>query len=234
MKQRTGGSASRAILDRELKQLREGLLGMGEQVGRAVGEAMRVLREADRQAALDLIAQDADLNAQRFRIEQAALEAIATQQPAAGDLRAITAAMSLVIDLERMGDHAAGIAKSLLRLEAGEPGELPAELERMAEAVQGMLRLALQAYAQADPDLAYRAAQQDDWIDAQYQELLQVLLDRMVAQPSRSNALLGLLFVGHNLERIADRATNISERVIFMVSGSLRELNPEPDEASFI
>ena len=234
MKQTSSGSASRAILDRELKQLREGLLGMGEQVDRAVGEAMRAWRETDRQAALDLIARDADLNAQRFRIEQAALEAIATQQPAAGDLRAITAAMSLVIDLERMGDHAAGIGKSLLRLEPHEPGVLPAELERMGVSVQSMLRLALQAYDQANPDLAYRAAQQDDRIDAQYQELLQVLLDRMVAQPSRSNAMLALMFVGHNLERIADRATNISERVIFMVSGGLRELNPEPDEASFI
>jgi phosphate transport system protein len=144
------------------------------------------------------------------------------------------AAMSLVIDLERMGDHASGIAKSLLRLEPGEPGELPQELERMAEEVQAMLRLALRAYDQQDPDLAYQAAQWDDWIDAQYQELLRELLDRMVRQPTSSNAMLALLFVGHNLERIADRVTNICERVIFLVSGSMHELNPEPDEASFI
>jgi phosphate transport system protein len=96
-----------------------------------------------------------------------------------------------------------------------------------------MLRLALQAYDQQDPDLAYQAAQQDDWVDAQYQELLRDILGRMVKQPDRTNTLLALLFVGHNLERIADRVTNISERVIFMVSGNLRELNPEPDEASF-
>jgi len=104
----------------------------------------------------------------------------------------------------------------------------------MAEVVQAMLRLVLQAYDQQDPDLAYQAAQQDDWVDAQYQELLRELLNRMVSQPTSSNAMLALLFVGHNLERIADRVTNISERVIFMVSGSMHELNPEPDEASFI
>jgi len=206
---------------------------MGEQVDRAVGEAMHALRHADRDTALSLIAEDADLNAQRFRIEQSALETIATQQPAARDLRAITAAMSVVVDLERMGDHATGIAKGLLRLEPDEREQLPAELGRMAEAVQSMLRLALQAYDQQDPDLALQAAQQDDWIDAQYQELLRELLGQMIVRPSSSNALLALLFVGHNLERIADRVTNISERVIFMVSGSLHELNPEPDEASF-
>ena len=234
MKETASGAVSRAALDRELRELHDRLLQMGEQVDRAVGEAMHALRHADRDTALRLIAEDAELNAQRFRVEQSALETIATQQPAARDLRAIMAAMSLVIDLERMGDHASGIAKSLLRLEPGESGELPQELERMAEEVQAMLRLALRAYDQQDPDLAYQAAQWDDWIDAQYQELLRELLDRMVRQPTSSNAMLALLFVGHNLERIADRVTNICERVIFLVSGSMHELNPEPDEASFI
>ena len=234
MKETASGAVSRAALDRELRELHDRLLQMGEQVDRAVGEAMQALRHADRDTALSLIAEDAELNAQRFRIEQSALETIATQQPTARDLRAVMAAMSLVIDLERMGDHASGIAKSLLRLEPDEPGELPQELERMAEVVQAMLRLVLQAYDQQDPDLAYQAAQQDDWVDAQYQELLRELLNRMVSQPTSSNAMLALLFVGHNLERIADRVTNISERVIFMVSGSMHELNPEPDEASFI
>ncbi|HEX9675006.1 MAG TPA: phosphate signaling complex protein PhoU [Anaerolineales bacterium] len=233
MKETAPGAVSRAALDRELRELHDRLLQMGEQVDRAVGEAMHALRHADRDTALSLIAEDADLNAQRFRIEQSALETIATQQPAARDLRAITAAMSVVVDLERMGDHATGIAKGLLRLEPDEREQLPAELGRMAEAVQSMLRLALQAYDQQDPDLALQAAQQDDWIDAQYQELLRELLGQMIVRPSSSNALLALLFVGHNLERIADRVTNISERVIFMVSGSLHELNPEPDEASF-
>jgi len=234
MKETAQGAVSRAALDRDLAELHDRLLQMGEQVDRAVGEAMQALRQADRDTALRLIAEDAELNAQRFRVEQSALETIATQQPAARDLRAIMAAMSLVIDLERMGDHASGIAKSLLRLEPGEPGELPQELERMAEEVQAMLRLALRAYDQQDPDLAYQAAQWDDWIDAQYQELLRELLDRMVRQPASSTVMLALLFVGHNLERIADRVTNICERVIFLVSGSMHELNPEPDEASFI
>lgn len=214
--------------------LHDRLLSMGQHVDRAVSEVMRALREADRETALSVIAEDADLNAHRFQIEQAALETIATQQPAARDLRAITAAMSLVVDLERMGDHAAGIAKGLLRLDPSEPQPLPAGLEKMAEVVQSMLRLALQAYDQQDPDLALQAAQQDDWVDAQYQELLRELMNAMMEQPASSTALLTLLFVGHNLERIADRVTNISERVIFMVSGSLHELNPEPDEASFL
>jgi len=234
VKENAAEPVSRAALDRELEQLHDRILRMGEQVDRAVSEAMRALRHADRDAALSVIAEDADLNAQRFRIEQSALETIATQQPAARDLRAITTAMSVVIDLERMGDHASGIAKSLLRLEPDEHDELPPELERMAEVVQAMLRLVLQAYDQQDPDLAYQAAQQDDWVDAQYQELLRELLGRMVKRPASSNTMLALLFVGHNLERIADRVTNISERVIFRVSGSMHELNPEPDEASFI
>ena len=226
--------STRATLERELQEMQDDLLRLGDRVDQAIANAMRSLEQRDMDLARQVVADDGEVNALRFQIEENCLRLIATQQPAARDLRAIMAAMSLVIDLERMGDHASGIAKSLLRLEPGEPGELPQELERMAEEVQAMLRLALRAYDQQDPDLAYQAAQWDDWIDAQYQELLRELLDRMVRQPTSSNAMLALLFVGHNLERIAARVTNICERVIFLVSGSMHELNPEPDEASFI
>jgi phosphate transport system protein len=221
---------SRAELDRELAAIRESMLELGERVGAAIEDAMRALRNTDKDLAETIIVGDAEINEMRFDIEKACESVIATQQPAASDLRAVIAALNIVVDLERMGDHAAGIAKTV-QLTGDEHFESPPEtLERMAARVQDMLKQAVEVYAKADYDRAYNVALMDDQIDDSYQKLSHELLQGMLEDEKSTTRGLYLLFAGHNLERIGDRVTNIAERVIFMAIGKMKELNPEPGD----
>jgi phosphate transport system protein len=220
--------AARSSLDRSLLDLKDDVLRLGGLVDTAITRAMRALRNQDHVLAEEVIAHDDEINDLRFEIDKACLGLIATQQPAAGDLRAIVAVMNMLSDLERMGDHAAGISKVVLRMENSRSIELPRGIDRMVDLTRDMLRRSLDAYAQRDSDTAYAVASQDDYIDSQYKLLFRELLDLMVADKDRAEDALYLLFVGHNLERIADRVTNIAERIIFMSSGEMWELNPEP------
>lgn len=222
---------SRGALDRELKALREKLLELGEMVQDTIADSLRALRTGNRQLADRIIEGDQQLNDRRFEIEELCLTTIATQQPAAGDLREIVAAMNIVVDLERMGDHAAGVAKIVERMESPRADHLPENLERMAALVQQMLREVLKVYAEGDSDRAHNVARMDDLIDTTYQELFRELLEQMLEEQRLVPNALYLLFAGHNLERIGDRVTNIAERVIFTDSGKMQELNPEPDES---
>ena len=157
---------------------------------------------------------------------------IATQQPAAGDLRAVVATMNIVVDLERMGDHAAGISRIVLRM-GDEPLLKPLiDMPRMAELCRQMLGQALQAYVERDVQLARQVARQDDAIDGLYQQIFRELLSFMIEDPKTTTRALWLLFSAHNLERIGDRVTNVAERVIFMTSGVMHELNPEPRDTA--
>ncbi|MFQ5942521.1 MAG: phosphate signaling complex protein PhoU [Anaerolineales bacterium] len=221
---------SRAELDRELKAIRESMLTLGERVAATIEAAMRALRDMDQELSENIIEGDAELNEMRFEIEKACESVIATQQPAASDLRAVIAALNSVVDLERMGDHAAGIAKTV-RLMGDEKYErLPESLERMAARTQDMLRQVMDVYAEADYERAYNVALMDDKIDDGYQALTHELLQTMLEDEKSTTRGLYLLFAGHNLERIGDRVTNIAERVIFMASGKMKELNPEPGD----
>jgi len=222
---------ARSVLDRELVTIRGRILQLGDLVVETIAKAVEALRNGDRQAAEAIIAADAHLNDLRFEIEEACLEITATQQPAAGDLRQIIAAMNIVVDLERMADHAAGVAKTVLRMGEQRRTELPAGLEAIAELTLSMLRRVLQVYAAGDVEAAHQVARMDNRIDQGYQALFRELLEQMARDPSRTTTALYLLFAGHNLERIADRVTNVAERVIFTASGEMHELNPEPDDA---
>jgi phosphate transport system protein len=222
---------SRSTLDRELVDIQDDLVRMGEMVDNAIQLAIKSMKERDVKVAKQIVAGDEKLNELRFHIEEVGLSTMATQQPAAGDLRAVISAMNIVGDLERMGDHAAGIAKTTLRMAEVAWLEVPVELEKMAELGREMLRKAMQAYIELDTELAYSVASQDDYIDQQYKKLFRSLVELMGARPDATESALYLMFTGHNLERIADRSTNVAERVIFLQSGELTELNPEPDEA---
>jgi phosphate transport system protein len=221
---------SRAELDRELEAIRERTLELGERVVVTIEASMLALRNTDKDRAEAIIEGDAELNEVRFEVEEACQAVIATQQPAAGDLRAVVAAMNIVVDLERMGDHAAGIAKTVLLMGDESIDSLPETLERMAARVQDMLRQAIDVYSEADYERAYNVALMDDKIDDSYQTLTHELLSDMLEDEESTTRGLYLLFAGHNLERIGDRVTNIAERVIFMASGKMEELNPEPGE----
>jgi len=221
----------RAALDRELAALKADVLLLGEMTRSAIARAMESLVNRDTVLAKEVIAGDAAINAKRFDVEEESLSLIATQQPAAGDLRAVVAAMNMVGDLERMGDHAAGIATIVLRMEEEEQIEIPLTLTSMFEMTSEILQQALIAYAQDDTAMAHRVPSMDDEIDKIYKGLFRGLMEFIAEQPQMTTGGLYLLFAGHNLERIADRSTNLAERVIFLGSGMMQELNPEPDEA---
>ena len=231
MTEQEGSVAIRAILDRDLAILKEDTLRMGSLLESAIGQSMQALQNRDKVRAEEIVANDAQINALRFKVEEASLDLIATQQPAAGDLRAVVAALNMVTDLERMGDHAAGIAKIVLRLPDDGALDLPPSLSQMVDLALDMLSKAMEAYAKVDDDIAYSVATQDDIIDLHYKTLFRELVEMMSEGRDMTNLGIYLMFVGHNLERIADRITNLAERVIFMTSGLMQELNPEPDEA---
>ena len=218
----------RVTLERELQRVQDNLLRIGGLVDQAIERAMRSLERRDGRLAQEIVTGDAEVNALRFRIEEDCLTLIATQQPAAGDLRIVMATFSIVSDLERMADHAAGIARTVLRM-GDEPLLKPLiDMPRMAEVCRQMLRESLQAFVDRDVEAARRIARQDDVIDGLYQQVFRELLSFMVEDPRTTTRALYLLFSAHNLERIGDRITNIVERIIFMSSGEMRELNPEP------
>ena len=209
----------------QLEELRGSIVAMGSMVDKAVGRATEAVTRQDVRVAQEVIVGDEAINAQRRGIEDLALRIIATQAPMAGDLRSIAAALHISTDLERMGDHAAGIAKLVIE-SAGEPLLKPlVDLPRMAEVTRRMQSDAIMSFVASNPDLARRTAEQDDVVDALYDQVYRELLTYMMADPGTINRATHLLWTAHNFERIADRITNICERVIFAASGSLEEVN---------
>lgn len=222
----------RTAFDEELRELRDLIVLMGARADRAIERAMTSLQENDAELAQQVVDDDDEINELRFTIEESALSIIARQQPTAKDLRVVVSAMNIVLDLERMGDHAAGIAKTVLR-HAGEEHSLepPAGLRRMYDLTRSMLREALLVYEHSDPERAKQLALRDDEIDQQYRQLFRELLGVMAEQPGQTERALYLLFSGHNLERIADRVTNVAERVVFTNSGEMEELNVDIEDS---
>jgi phosphate transport system protein len=230
----TGSGRSRGALDREMESIRDDMLRMASMVDEAVGQSVRALDTKDGDLAKQIAENDPNVNALRFKIEEDCLTLIATQQPAAGDLRAIVAAMNIVSDLERMGDHAAGIARTVSGVGGPVSLQPPPGFPRMAEATREMLRRAMRAYVDGNVAEAHRVAQDDDRIDELYLQVFGELLSLMIEDRQKTPQALKLLFAAHNLERIADRVTNIAERVIFTSSGEMEELNPEPGDTRLL
>jgi phosphate transport system protein len=209
----------------DLENLRGAVVAMSSMVDKAISRSIESLIRQDVRMAEEVVTADRVVNKQRWATEEDALRIIATQAPMAGDLRNIAAAIHIVTDLERMGDHAAGIAKIVIDT-ANEPLLKPlVDIPRMAEVARAMLNDAITAYIEADSDAARRIAMQDDEVDALYEQIYRELLTYMLADPSTINRATRLLWVGHNLERIADRVTNICERVVFAETGELTEIN---------
>ena len=215
----------RANLDESLNTLTDDLVRLCSKVDTAIDKAMRAYSDCDVDLAQQIIAEDANINAKRFEIEERCLHIMVTQQPVAGDLRMIVTAMNIVTELERMGDHAAGIAKLALRVEEVPNRDIPNGIFQLASQCRDMVRRALVAFTQRDAGLAYAVADHDDSLDNQYRMLFHKTVAETRDASKSTDHLLSVLFVAHNLERIGDRATNIAERVIFMTSGKLTELN---------
>jgi phosphate transport system protein len=196
---------------------------MGSMVDTAINNAVRSLKESDISLAHQVVAEDDKINDLRFEIEEHCVKLIARQQPMAGDLRAIISAMTITLELERMGDHAKGIAVIVQRM-GGEPPVKPLiDIPRMASISCDMLRQSLDAFLSEDIEQARAVAQHDDEVDQLYTEIFQELIEIIAADTTLITRAMFLLFAAHNLERIADRVTNICERVIFLSTGRLSE-----------
>jgi phosphate transport system protein len=205
--------APRTELDRELTAIRDDLLRLGNRLDTAIDQAITALLHYDRGLARTVIAADQIINQRRYQLEEACLVTITRQQPVATDLRRLIATMHVAGELERMGDHAEGIANIVLKLTAAT--QLPlGNFERMAEAVRRMLRTSLYAFAYDDIHQADRLPVLDDKIDEYYQQNIRNLLTYMLEDRSVVPEATYLLWISHNLERIGDRCVNLSERTL--------------------
>jgi phosphate transport system protein len=218
----------RSNFHKELERLQDDVLVLGGMVERAILRAVNALRERDTATAYVIESEDVLINRKRFDIEEATLLLIATQQPMASDLRRLAAIVHIVTDLERMGDYAAGIARICVQI-GDEPLIKPLiDIPRMAEVTASMLRRALDALIERDVAAAEQIAQQDDEVDALYQQVYRELLMLMLANPRCIDQATHLLWVAHNLERVGDRVQNICERVVFVVTGKMHEFSRGP------
>lgn len=215
---------TRSILDHELSSIRDQIVRLASMVDTALAQAMDALVGRDVLLAQAIISQDRAINVLRYDIEEECLRILATQQPAARDLRAIVAATHIAIELERMADHAAGIAR-LVELMEGEPGiDSLHQLPKMSKRARQMLGESMEAYINLSIELANKLIKHDDKLDKHNRRLFRETIEEMRNDEYVRRATY-LLWVGHNLERIGDRATNIAERVIFMVTGQFTEIH---------
>jgi phosphate transport system protein len=189
----------------------------------AIGESVRALKESNLSLAQQIIFEDEKINEMRFDIEESCVKLIARQQPMASDLRTIVAAMTISMELERMGDHAKGIAVIVQRMGGEAPIKALVDIPRMADISREMLRQSLDAFIASDPEQAKSVAQRDDEVDQLYTGIFHELVGIIAKDSTLSTRAMFLLFAGHNLERIADRVTNVCERVIFLSTGRFSE-----------
>lgn len=215
----------RATYDREFSEIQEDIIRLGSLVEQAIARSIECLEKRDQALAHQIITEDEVINDLRFQLEEECLRLIARQQPAAGDLRAVLSALSIVPEMERMADHAAGIAKTVQRM-GDEPLVAPLiDIPRMGLTVREMLRDSLKAFVTRDAEAAKAIARRDNEVDLLYKAVFDDLLGIMARAPSSVTAATYLLWCGHNLERIGDRVTNIAERIVFMTTGNMKELN---------
>lgn len=216
---------TREAYHKALKELENEVLKMGEMVAKAVKASIEALQTRDIERSKEIIKNDLLINKKRFEIEERCLLLIATQQPMAVDLRTIAAILSIVGDLERMGDHAEGNAKINVMI-GKEPLVKPLiDVPRMAEKGLDMLDRTLKAFINRDIATAKAICNEDDEVDALYDQIYRELLLLMIENPKKIEGATYLIWLAHNLERIADRVTNIAERVVFMVTGKMEEVN---------
>lgn len=213
----------RTDYDRDLRMLQDDLLMMGNMVEKAIARALDALRNRDLEAANDVIREDDIIDQKQTEIEERCIDLIATQQPLAGDLRILVTALHLCGELERMGDYAEGIAKISVMMGDEPPLKPLIDIPRMAQKASDMVRRSLDAFVNRDVVAAMSVRSDDDEIDSLYEQVYRELLTYMLGDPSVIRRATHLLWAAHNIERIADRATNIAERVIYMVTGRVSE-----------
>ena len=215
----------RGFLQSELEEISDCVTQMGDMVEHAILQAVEALADQDVESAQQIIDNDEQINQLRFSIEDMCLTVLATQQPAASDLRTVVTVLNIITELERMGDYAKGIGQIVVRM-GGEDIFLSLnKTPHMAEAVCGMMHAALEAFVEGDIESAQRIFEMDDEVDRMYRDIFETVIKAMISREHNVRKGMHLLFAAHNLERIGDRVTNISERVIFMQTGVMEERN---------
>lgn len=215
----------RGLLDNELEQITDDVIHMGGRVEEAIRRSIEALLEQDLELAEQVIQDDEIINQLRFDIEEACFTLLATQQPTAIDLRTVVTALNLITDLERIGDHAKGIGQIVVRMGGQDLSVTLPKIPRMADAVCDMLHTVLNAFVESDAQTAQRVGEMDDEVDHMYRQVFESIIQNMISHEYNVRKGMNLLFAAHNLERIGDRITNIGERIIFMVTGVMAELN---------
>ncbi len=215
----------RAGLDLQLKMLEDEVVVLGGMVEKSIARALDALTRRDLEASEQVVREDDYIDSKRFEIEEKCIDIIATQQPMAGDLRTVVTILHVIVELERMGDYAEGIARISL-LMGNEPTLKPLiDIPRMADKATSMLHRSLDALMNRDTVTALQVCNADDEVDALYDQVYRELLLFMIEDPKVIQRATYLLWVAHDVERIADRATNIAERVVYLVTGKMQEIN---------
>jgi phosphate transport system protein len=215
---------TRAAFHKKLREIQDDVLAMGSMVSKAMLRSIEALKNRDLDLATQVINDDKAINQKRFEIEEKCVELIATQQPMAGDLRIILAVLNVISEVERIGDYAEGIAKIAVMIGDEPPLKPLIDIPRMAEQTVSMLRRSLDAFVNRDAEAARQISTEDDVVDQLYDQVFRELLTFMAEDPKTITRATRLIWVAHNLERAADRVTNICERVVYVVTGKMEEI----------
>jgi phosphate transport system protein len=220
----------RKTFETEIQQVKDDVLILGSMVENALLDSVEALKKRDIKAAQKLFLEDIEINKKRFNIENHLMVLIATQQPMAHDLRLLASCMEIISELERMGDYAKGISNINIRM-----GDTPLlkpliDVPRMAQKGVDMLHRSLSAFVNEDVAMAKAIPVEDDEVDALYNQVYRELMTFVIADPTTIEQANWLLWVAHNLERFADRVTNICERTVFIVTGEMAEIKSTDDE----
>jgi phosphate transport system protein len=223
-------ATTRQTFDNELQEIKDEILVLGSMVEKAILDTVAALKKRDVEESRKILAADREINKKRFELENKLMVLIATQQPMARDLRLLASSMEIIGELERMGDYAKGIANINIRM-----GDAPLlkpliDVPRMAEKDVDMLHRALTAFIEEDVEAAQAIPIEDDEVDALYNQVYRELMTFVIADPKTMERANWLLWVAHNLERVADRVTNICERTVFIVTGEMEEIKNSDDE----
>ena len=220
----------RKTFEHEIQHVKDEVLLLGSMVEHAIINSVEVLKKRDIKGAQKIIIEDREINRKRFDIENQLMILIATQQPMAHDLRLLASTMEIISELERMGDYAKGIASINIRM--GEETLLKPliDIPRMAQIGASMLHRSLTAFVKEDVEAAQAIPAEDDEVDALYTQIYRELMLFIIQDPRSIERANWLLWVAHNLERVADRVTNICERTIFIATGEMSEIKDSNDE----
>jgi phosphate transport system protein len=214
----------RKTFEKEIQQLKDELLLLGSMVEQQILDSVEALKKRDIEASRHIYETDAQINAKRYAIEEQVMIVIATQQPMAHDLRQLASILEVSGELERMGDYAKGIATVSIRM-ADQPLLKPLiDIPRMAQKSTDMLHRSLNAFINEDVETARLIPAEDDEVDGLYTQVYHELMMFVIQDAKVIERANWLLWVAHNLERVADRVTNICERTVFSATGEIKEM----------